>query len=226
MAFDPTPRSEYAAPTANENLAEVLDFSLAAYGEEIPDPEDAESDSESAGADGPLSPRDQRQPGFAPIGGASNVESSWLDLPSWANWLGTLAALITMAALMVPAAKWWRRRRRLASLKQGDIGAAWDDITDRLADLGDPVRPSDTPLETAQSIDASFLPLAHTYGETLYGEHDSTTAVIERATTAHAQALQHVAVSYTSSQRLIAAFRPTRLINAWSTLFSKRNGNR
>ncbi len=226
MAFDPTPRSGYAAPTANESLAQILDFSLAEYGEEIPDPEVAASGGDSSGADGPLSQRDQRQPGFAPIGGGQSAESSWLDLPSWVNWIGALAGLITVAALMVPAAKWWRRRRRLASLKQGDIAAAWQDITDRLADLGDPVQPSATPLETAESIDASFVPLAHTYGETLYGEHETNTAVIERATTAHAQALQHVAASYTTSQRVIAAFRPTRLISAWSTLFSKRNGDR
>jgi transglutaminase-like putative cysteine protease len=226
MAFDPTPRSGYAAPTANESLAEILDFSLAEYGEEIPDPEVAASDGETSAAEGPLSPRDQRQPGFAPIGGASSAESSWLDLPSWVDWLGAVAGLIAAAALMIPAAKWWRRRRQLARLKQGDIAAAWEDITDRLADLGDPVPSSATPLETAKSIDASFLPLAHTYGETLYGERESTTAVIERATTAHTQALHYVAVRYTTPQRVIAAFRPTGLISAWSALFRKRNGNR
>jgi hypothetical protein len=226
MAFDPTPRSGYAAPTANERLAAILDFSLAAYGEEIPDPVAALTQDDGGSAEGPLSRRDQREPGFAPIGGGGSAESSWLDLPSWVNWLGALAGLIAVGALMVPIAKWWRRRRRLASLKHGDIAAAWEDITDRLADLGDPVRASATPLETAESVDASLLPLAHTYGETLYGEHESTTAVIEQATAAHTQALQHVTASYTTFQRILAAFRPTRLMSAWANLFNKRNGKR
>ncbi len=140
--------------------------------------------------------------------------------------MAALAGLMGVAALTVPATKWWRRRQRLARLRQGDIAAAWEDITDRLADLGDPVSSAATPLEAAESIDVSVVPLAHTYGETLYGEHDSTTAVIDRASTAHAQALEHVTEHYSTTQRVIAIFKPTRLIARWSALVSRRNGNR
>jgi transglutaminase-like putative cysteine protease len=225
MAFDPTPRSGYAAPTANESLAEILGFSLAEYGDEIPDPEVAETDGGNA-LGGPLSPRDQREPGFAPVRGAAVAGSSWIDIPAWASWLVGLAAVMVVATVAIPVTKWWRRRRRFTRLKEGDIAAAWEDITDRLADLGDPVRSSATPIETAESIDESFLPLAYTYGASLYGEHESTTTVIENAYRAHAQAMQHVTVRYSATQRAVAVFRPTRLLARWSSLISRRNGNR
>ncbi len=226
MAFDPTPRSGFAAPTANERLAEILGFSVAEYGDEIPEPELPEELGSTGGADGPLAPRDQREPGFAPVGGGSIAAASWLEVPSWAGWAVGFFAIIALAVLMIPVAKWWRRRRRRVRLKQGDMAAAWEDITERLADLGDPVQSAATPLEAAESIDASLIPLAQTYGEALYGEHETTTAVIEKASRAHAQARQHVTVRYSNTQRTIAAFRPTRLIARWSVLFAKRNGNR
>lgn len=226
MAFDPTPRSGYAAPTVNERLAGILSFSPAEYGEEIPEPEVAATDSGVGGAEGPLSQTDQRQEGFAPIGGGQIAQTSWLEIPSWAVWLIRIAILAVMLALMVPVSKWWRRRRQLARLRQGDISAAWQDITDRLADLGDPVRPSATPLETAESIDSSFVPLARTYGDTVYGERETTTAVVEKASRNHAQALRHVTAHYSATQRLVAVFRPTRLIGRWSALLNNRNGGR
>jgi transglutaminase-like putative cysteine protease len=225
MSFDPTPRSGFAAPTANESLADILGFNLAEYGDEIPDPEVAATNGGS-GAEGPLTPRDQRQPGFAPIGGGSIAVSSWINIPAWAGWLVGLAAVIVVAMLAIPITKWGRRRRRLTRLKEGDIAAAWEDITDRLADLGDPVRSSATPIETAESVDESLLPLAYTYGASLYGEHESTTTVIENASRAHAQAVQHVTAHYSTTQRAIAVFRPTRLLGRWVSLISKRNGSR
>jgi hypothetical protein len=122
--------------------------------------------------------------------------------------------------------KWVRRRRRLRRLANGDISAAWEDITDRLADLGEPFDAAATPLEAAESVDDAFVPLARTYGQALYGEYESTTAVVERATDAHTRAVQHMATRYSPVERVIAAFRPTRMLEKWSEAVDRRNGNR
>ena len=52
---------------------------------------------------------------------------------------------------------------------QGDITAAWDEIVDRLADLGSPVPSHQTPLEFARATDRSLVPLASSYSATVYG---------------------------------------------------------
>ncbi len=226
MAFDPTPRSGFAAQTANESVTEVLDFSPAAYREAVPSP----ALIDTAGGDeilddGRFRQGDRTGTGIAPAGGDTTDTAAWIDLPRWATWILAALGLTGILALLVPVTKWWRRRRRLARLSEGDIAAAWEDITDRLADLGDPVRPSSTLLEAAESIDEAFVPLARSYGESLYGERDSTTAVIDKATDAHTQALQHVTTRYSTVERVMAMFRPTRIISRWSAFMGRRNGN-
>ena len=83
-------------------------------------------------------------------------------------WLiGVVAAALIAAA--IPVAKWVRRRRRLARVRKGDITAAWDEIVDRLTDLGVEVSPSLTPLELARATDSALMPLAVSYASTIYG---------------------------------------------------------
>jgi hypothetical protein len=225
MSFDPTPRVGYAAPTANEDLAEILNFSPADYVDQIPEP-DIETASDRGGpTGGPFLPREEPTSGFAPFGGFADTASSWIDLPRWVPWFVGGVIVVGLLALVIPASKWWRRRRHLRSLRQGDIAAAWEDITDRLADLGDPVRPSETAMETARAYDDAFVPLAVTFDESLYGERESTTAVIDQAEEAHAEALDYVAGRYSTKERTIAAFRPTRMLEKWSSfVVSRRNG--
>ena len=69
----------------------------------------------------------------------------------------------------IPLLKRVRRRRRLARLRNGDITAAWEEIVDRLTDLGVDVLPSLTPVELARSTDQAMLPLAYRYSATVYG---------------------------------------------------------
>jgi hypothetical protein len=227
MSFDPTPRAGYAASTWNEDLTEILNFSPADYVDQIPEP-DLETASGGGGpTGGPLLPRDETTPGFAPFGGIADATSSWIDLPRWVPWFFGVVIVVGLIALVVPASKWWRRRRHLARLRQGDIAAAWEDITDRLADLGDPVRPSATAMETATAYDDAFVPLAVTFYESLYGEREATTSVIDRAEEAHAEAVDYVAGRYSTKERTIAVFRPTRMLKIWSSFTaSRRNGNR
>jgi transglutaminase-like putative cysteine protease len=83
-------------------------------------------------------------------------------------WLVVLPAIATVLG-MVPAIKSVRRRRRLARLRMGDITAAWDEIIDRLADLGQPIPAFQTPLEFAGSTDPTLIPLADHYSAAIYG---------------------------------------------------------
>lgn len=86
--------------------------------------------------------------------------------PRW--WLLVLPALLASTGL-VPALKAIRRRHRIRMLREGDITAAWDEIVDRLTDLGHEVTPSKTPIELANTTHASLLPLARSYSAAVYG---------------------------------------------------------
>lgn len=95
-----------------------------------------------------------------PPGEASNTSVRW--------WFIVILGALPLFGL-VPLAKRVRRRRRLARVRKGDIIAAWDEIVDRLTDLGVEVSPSLTPVEVARSTDHALLPLAHSYSSTVYG---------------------------------------------------------
>ncbi len=227
MSFDPTPRAGYAAPTANDSLTDILEFSPYEYVEAIPPPEIVDDSGGGIGPEGgPLTPREERESGRGSAGGDSTDDAFGFDLPQWATWIFGFAGVGLLIAASVPLVKWVRRRRRLRRLANGDISAAWEDITDRLADLGEPFDAAATPLEAAESVDEAFVPLARTYGQALYGEYESTTAVVERATDAHTRAVQHMATRYSPVERVIAAFRPTRMLEKWSEAVDRRNGNR
>jgi len=228
MAFDPTPRAGYAAPTANESLSDILEFSPYDYMDAIPIAEIVDDSGGGVGPDlgrfgGERNPPD---PNFIRGAGGDEEGAAGLTLPLWATWILRIGAAAMVLLALSPITKWFRRRHRIARLKRGDITAAWEDITDRLADLGEPIDAASTPLEAAESLDEAFIPLAQAYGEAVYGGHDSTTAVIERATDAHTRAVQHMATRYSSIERVLGAFRPTRALEKWSELIDRRNGNR
>jgi transglutaminase-like putative cysteine protease len=90
----------------------------------------------------------------------ANVSVRW--------WLIAIVALLPLL-VVVPLVKRLRRRRRVNRVRNGDITAAWDEIVDRLTDLGVEVSPSLTPVEVAGSTDHALLPLAHSYSSTVYG---------------------------------------------------------
>jgi len=71
--------------------------------------------------------------------------------------------------LVIPLLKRLRRRRRLTRVRHGDITAAWDEIVDRLTDLGVPLPESLTPMELARATDRALMPLAMSYSSTVYG---------------------------------------------------------
>jgi transglutaminase-like putative cysteine protease len=223
MAFDPTPRSGYAAETANESLTAVLGFSPVDYVDDIPNLPLVDT---SGGGIGPQIP-DRGDIDRNPVlGGGATETPGGITLPPWAPFAVVGAVLVGVVAITGPAVKWYRRRRYAGRLAAGDVSAAWEDIVDRLTDLGEPIDAADTPLEAARSIDPTLVPLASAYGASLYGEREATTALIDAASEARLRAEQHLTTRYSRFERIRATYRPSRLIAAWRRMTRRRNGRR
>ncbi|MGC2240668.1 MAG: DUF3488 and transglutaminase-like domain-containing protein [Acidimicrobiia bacterium] len=150
-------------------------------------------------------PRNQIDLTDNPVGGSTGS----FDLTQW--WIVAVALIALAVAASIPAAKSIRRRRRLRKLREGDITAAWDEIVDRLTDLGEPVAGHQTPLEFARSRDRSLVPLATTYAAAVYGNRtgygtEKDLEVVE----------QWLKLKFESGQRARAAFNPRSLIGKGS----------
>ncbi|GMQ94501.1 MAG: DUF3488 and transglutaminase-like domain-containing protein [Acidimicrobiia bacterium] len=226
MMFDPTPRAGYAARTVNDTLTEFLGFSPVSYVEDVPERDliDTGNDADVGPNGGRFTPAERPDRFAATGGGSDDQQLVGLSIPSWLARVGIAAAVIAVFVNIAPLTKWLRARRRRRRLARGDIAAAWEDITERLADLGDPLDPAATPMQAAQQIDGDFVPLARTYGEALYGDYVASMAVIDRATDEHHRAQQHVLVRYSMLERLVAVYRPTRTITRWQRFSGRRNG--
>lgn len=121
-------------------------------------------------------------------------------------WLIGLAVLVPVGAAL-PSYKTFRRRRRLARVRDGDITAAWDEIVDRLTDLGVDVSPSMTPVELARSTHHVLLPLAQSYSSTIYGGRTG------QATEADLLGVEWwIESNFEGSQRTAAAFSLRSLV--------------
>ena len=216
MSFDPTPRAGYAASTANDDINDALGFSPSDYIDDIPDPVLVDTEGGQAGPDdGRFDRPDPIERVRGAGGGDAEGESTGFALPSWSGRAGIVIALIALTLGATPLFKVVRRRRLARRLAHGEIEAAWIDITSRLADLGEAIDPADTPLEAAADIDDAFSPLARTYGDTIYGDHEVSTAVIDRATDEQRMAHKHISTRYSRVERARAAYRPSNLIERY-----------
>jgi hypothetical protein len=165
VRFDPTPRGDGVNPTTTETL---VGFDPALYIPEPETPDEIFDPVEPPGFGGELDRTDffeneQPQPGIFPIpllggDGAVQVTLRTFIIP------GLLVVLIS-----IPTFKWFRRRRRLRRLREGDITAAWEDIVDRLTDLRHEVPGWRTPAEVADTTEPTLTALAAVYGEVVYG---------------------------------------------------------
>jgi hypothetical protein len=159
VRFDPTPRSD----GANQSLSVTsVGFDPRDYIPQPDEPDGAQNPGGSPGEREPLLPEidvtaGDSTPDLRPGGG--------FGLPVWAWWMVALMALSSS----VPGFKLVRRRRRLSRIRTGDVTAAWEEIIDRLRDLGERIEPSQTPLEIAASTHVDLLPLATMYTAATYG---------------------------------------------------------
>ena len=210
VRFDPTPRSDGITRPAVEDLG----FDPITY---VPSPDQIDPNLANP-LDG--SGRDPFVPDTFPgdFGGA--LPAPGFALPGGALLVITLG-LLAMVGL-IPVIKAVRRRRRLRRLRSGDIAAAWEEIVDRLADLGSPVEPHLTPLENARAISPSMVPLANAFSEAAYsGRPQIGAAHLAQGVSSFAQTEAELATRHTIARRLAAAVHPSSL---WSGLRKRRPG--
>jgi len=193
VKFDPTPRGDGALP---ESLTAEFD----------PTPFVPPPDSNSGATLG--------RPGFFdesvtaldridltdnPIGdGSSGFELTWI-------WVAI--PFVVLLAGLIPLLKAIRRRRRLRRLREGDITAAWDEIVDRLTDLGTPVPAFQTPIEFARATDRSLVPRASSYSAAVYGDRNGNARESDLATVE-----DWIKLRYEGGARTRAAFNPASLL--------------
>lgn len=156
--FDPTPRGEQTA-FASQPASITSGLDPTAY---LEAPEDNPNQS-------PLDPN-LSDPPFLDLAPQALDDAPGAG-PRW--WLIALVAALPLLGV-IPLVKRLRRRRRLRRVREGDITAAWDEIVDRLTDLGVAVSPAQTPVEVARSTDRALLPLAYGYAAAIYGGHDGS----------------------------------------------------
>ena len=121
--------------------------------------------------------------------------------------------VVLMGASLVPSIKWRRRRRRVRRPAEGDITAAWEEITAQLTDLGDRPDAGLTPDEYAAGVDEALSPLASVYGRTLYGPTGSVRPHhVETARTSFEATSRSIATRYTRTERLVAWWWPASLL--------------
>lgn len=193
VRFDPTPRSDGALPPSV-----TAEFDPQPY---LPPP--------GEGGDFLSLPNE-----FGELGGPRfQVDDTDLGAPGGVGtdpgWLVPLSLIgaAALGATLVPILKAVRRRRRLRRLRTGDVTAAWEEMVDRLADLGTPVPGHQTPIEFARSTDRSLVPLAHSYSAAIYGERNGTAREPElRAVETW------IRLRYDDAARMRAAFNPRSLM--------------
>jgi hypothetical protein len=194
VRFDPTPRGDGALP---ESI--TAEFDPEPFLPPPGDPNAAIVDRPSF-LDESLADFDRIDDAAA---GADGGDSSGLG--AWI-WLALPAVALLLA--LIPLLKSLRRRGRVRRLRQGDITAAWDEIVDRLADLGRPVPAHQTPIEFARSTDRSLLPLATSYSAAVYGDrnghaHETDLVTIEN----------WIKLRFEGPERALAAFNPRSLLD-------------
>jgi hypothetical protein len=225
VRFDPTPRGDEINPSTFGLAEDELGFAITEY-LDVPDPEPISFQ----GA--PLRPPEFGEdfPLFSG-GGEAETGSGGISVPGWVKAGVPLAVALLLLVGTVPTIKWWRRRRRMKRLENGDITAAWEDIVARLTDLGERPSPAATPRQLADSVDSVMVPLATVYGRSVYGPDGAIQAShVTTAITSLEQTRERLTTRHSLGQRLVAAYRPASIIPERArqmarTVRARRNGN-
>ena len=187
VQFDPTPRGGGFLPESPTTAFVPTDF--------LPVPE-----TPSPNANELEQPQPPQLVEEAEIGGTTPL----IEAFPW-QWL-LILPVIALVVGLVPWLKAMRRRRRLNRIREGDITGAWDEIVDRLSDLGQPIPAHETPMEFARRTDDSLVSLATTYSAAVYGDRNG------RATEADLDVVEDwLRRRYESGQRFRAKFNPRSL---------------
>lgn len=167
VRFDPTPRSDGINPsTTNSEIGADLRRYI---------PESDGVAGQGAGATQSALPDRIDEGEELPDTGAGLGEGAAGDFPIPLGWIAGVLAL----AAAIPIYKLIRRKRRLARISRGEVDVAWNEIIDRLSDLGAGIDPAHTPIEIARSESHDLLPLAHLYSAAAYGGQRSVDCLDE-----------------------------------------------
>ncbi len=152
VQFDPTPPGAEPRPDPVTATADLRDY--------LPD---------SATDSGDALLPEPTVPGFvddAPelLGGTASRELNWIPI---------VVLVVVVILVTPPAIKRARKRRRILTLRDGDITAAWEELVDRLDDLGQGVPADLTPMEYANRTDGALVALASGYSATVYGGQEN-----------------------------------------------------
>jgi transglutaminase-like putative cysteine protease len=207
VRFDPTPRGDGVNPATLGNLP----FDVAQY-LDIPEPEAIPFELDSAGG---VLFRDEEALDIPERIAATDGGSDSVAIPLLPSWLIPVGVVVATLFGFLPALKWVRRRRRMRRLEDGDIGAAWQEIVDRLTDLGDGPIPSATPAEFAQRTDPAMRPLADVYGASFYGVIHGDAHSISVAARSLEDTEDRIMSRYPLGHRIIARYRLATLIPRW-----------
>jgi type II secretory pathway pseudopilin PulG len=221
VQFDPTPRGDGVNPRTYNALEADIGFPVTAYLEQIPEP--PVPDVVGAGSDLRPFPLEGETPAAPGLVGPGNDSVFGTDLPAWLTIVLPIVILGIIAALIIPLFKWWKRRRRLRRLEEGDISAAWEEIVARLTDLGAAPDPAHTPIEAAANVDDAMQPLARVYSRAVYGERQTVSDNHVRTATdsLHSTAFR-LNSRYSAGQRLAAWYR-IRRPSHWRGRTRRRN---
>lgn len=127
-------------------------------------------------------------------------------------WRPLIVILALLGVAAIPVAKVMRRRRRMERMRKGDISAAWEEIVDRLTDVGADVPASATPTELARATTDKMVPLAEAYGTVVYGPAGTPPkALVTRAELSYDQTQSHIASTYGGVRRALGWLRPRSL---------------
>lgn len=151
VMFDPTPRAGFLPPSPTSSF-DPDQFVVAP-----PDPS----------ISNPLDP-DLPPPVFEdepPVGGGGAI-----DLEDAAGSIvPVVTASLVFALILIILSKRARRERRIKRLSDGDVTAAWEEIVDRLVDMGNHLDASLTPTELTGVTVPELRPLAVSYSAAVYG---------------------------------------------------------
>jgi transglutaminase-like putative cysteine protease len=192
VKFDPTPRGDGTQP---DSATEV--FNPVAY---LPPPD---PNAPPISVPGFLD-ESELPAGVDSEGNPIDRDGFFLDVSAW--WW--ILPILVVLAFGIPLLKEIRRRRRLRRIKEGDITAVWDEIVDRLADLGQPIPEHQTPLEFASARDRVLVPIARSYTAAVYGGRNG------RATESDLRHFeQWLKLRYEGPERARAAFSLRSLVD-------------
>ncbi len=224
VRFDPTPRRDAINPSTYGLAEAELGFPITEY-LDVPNPEPI------AAPGAPLLPPEfgEQFPIFS--GGGEAETGGGISVPGWVKAAVPIALLLLLLLGTVPSIKWWKRRRRMKRLENGDITAAWEDIVARLTDLGEKPSPAATPRQLAASVDSAMVPLAIVYGRSVYGPDGAVEeSHVATAVNSLEETRERLSTTHSFGRRLVAAYRPATIIPERAsrmarTVWIRRNGN-